>query len=205
MALINDSDRQRIAAAIRAAESATQGEIVCVIARNSGNYRFLPLLWSTLIALSVPAIVWLSGLWWTVNEIYFAQVIVFLFSAIVLNWTPLKMRLTPRRTQQLQAARLAREQFYANRLHMTRDRTGVLLFVSAAEHYVEILADEGINAKVPSGTWDDIVGQFVKQVKAGRATEGFLGAVESCAQKLQQHFPAQRENPDELPNRLVEI
>lgn len=205
MALIKSTDRQRIADAIRAVEAKTQGELVCVVARASGNYRFLPLLWATLIALSIPALVWASGLWWSPNEIYFAQIVMFLLSAVTFAWTPVKMRLIPRRTQTYQAARLAREQFFAQRLHMTRERTGVLLFVSEAEHYVEILADEGINAKVASGTWNDIVAKFVTHVKQRRTAEGFIETINACGNILAEHFPARRENPNELPNRLIEL
>jgi putative membrane protein len=205
MALIKDADRQRIADAIRKVEAHTQGELVCVVARASGSYRFLPLLWATLVALSVPAVVWLAGLWWTGNEIYFAQVAMFVFSAVLFGWTPVKMRLIPRRTQTQQAARLAREQFFAQRLHMTRERTGVLLFVSEAEHYVEILADEGINAKVAAGTWEGIVAGFVAHVKQHRTADGFVETIGACGKILGEQFPARRENPDELPNRLIEI
>lgn len=205
MTFLTPAEKQRIAEAIRAAEAKTQGELVCVIAPASNDYRFLPLLWSTLIALSLPGILWLSHVWWTQAEIYLAQVSSFLLALLVLQWTPLKMRLVPRSGQRKQAARLAREQFYAQQLHNTRDRTGVLLFVSVAEHYVEILADEGINSKVGPGTWDTIVGNFVVQLRAGRIAPGFLEAVAACAAILAEHSPAQVENPDELPNRLIEL
>ncbi len=205
MALINETDRKRIPDTIRAVEAKTQGELVCVVARASGNYRFLPLLWATLVALSLPAIVWVSGLWWSENEIYFAQITLFLLAAVLFAWTPVKMRLIPRRAQVQQAARLAREQFFAQRLHMTRERTGVLLFVSEAERYVEIIADEGINAKVAPGTWNDIVTKFVAHVRQGTTADGFIEAINACGKVLTENFPAQRDNPDELPNRLVEL
>lgn len=199
------ADKQRIAEAIRATEAKTSGELVCVIAPASNDYRFLPLLWSVFIALCVPGIVWLSGMWWSEGEIYLAQVALFLLSATLFNWGPVKMRLVPRSVQRAQAARLAREQFYAQRLHRTREWTGVLLFVSVAEHYVEILADEGINAKVSPGTWDNIVTSFIAQVKQRQVAEGYLAAIASCGKILIENFPARVENPDELPNRLVEL
>jgi hypothetical protein len=68
------------------------------------------------------------------------------------------------------AGRLAHEQFFEQRLHLTRARTGVLIFVSVAEHYVEIIADQGFNALVPPGTWDKAVSNFVEPVRAGEKT-----------------------------------
>ena len=205
MTFLSPTEKQQIADAIRVAESKTQGELVCVITPASNDYRYLPLLLATLVALSLPAIAWLSQVWWTQAEVYLAQVALFLLALLALQWWPLKMRLIPRSAQRKQAARLAREQFYAQQLHNTRDRTGVLLFVSVAERYVEILADEGINAKVAPGTWDAIVKNFVGQLAAGRIAPGFLDAVAACAAILAEHCPARSENPDELPNRLIEL
>ncbi len=205
MTFLSTTEKQQIAEAIRVAESNTQGELVCVVAPASNDYRFLPWLWATLIALSLPALVWLAQVWWTQTEVYLAQVALFLLVLLLLQWRPVKMRLVPRSSQRQHAARLAREQFYAQRLHSTRERTGVLLFVSVAERYVEILADEGINAKVAPGTWDNIVRNFVVQVGAGRIAPGFLEAVAACASMLAEHCPAQKENPNELPNRLIEL
>ena len=65
----------------------------------------------------------------------------------------------------------------------------MLLFVSVAEHYVEIIADKGINDVVPTGTWEHVVAEFVEKVKSGRIADGFVGAVEACGEPLVQHFP----------------
>ena len=110
------------------------------------------------------------------------------------------MALVPNSMKRRRASQLAREQFFEQRLHMTRARTGVLIFVSVAEHYVEIIADEGINALVPPGTWDKAVADFVEQVRAGRIAEGFLAVVEVVGARLAEHFPRPADDRDELPN-----
>ena len=56
--------------------------------------------------------------------------------------------LIPRSMQRTRAHRRAVEQFLVQNLHTTEGRTGVLIFVSVAERYAEILADHGIHAKV---------------------------------------------------------
>ena len=107
--------------------------------------------------------------------------------------------------QQRQARRLAREQFYAQGLHLTRGRTGVLLFVSVAERYVEILADEGIHQRVPEGTWDRVVAEFVGRVREGRIAEGFSIAIAACGDILAAQCPREPDDRNELPDRLVQI
>ena len=76
---------------------------------------------------------------------------------------------------------------------------------SVAEHYVEIIADEGINTKVPPGTWDNAVESFVADVRAGRIADGFLAVIKIVGDQLAEHFPRSGEDMDELPNRLIEI
>ena len=65
--LFSDAEHERIAAAIRNAESATSGEIFAVAARASDGYRFIPLLWAALVTLiggTLAAFLWplLAGL-----------------------------------------------------------------------------------------------------------------------------------------------
>lgn len=205
MAFLNDSEKQRIAAAIAAAEQQTRGELVTVITRCSDGYRYIPLLWAALLALLVPAILAVFGNLLPGDLAYLAQICTFLGAAALFNWLPLKMRLIPPGVKRLRARRLAREQFFLQDLHRTRERTGVLLFVSVAEHYVEILADQGINEAVAPQAWESIVSGFIGRVRNRQVAEGFLAAIAACGELLADHFPATDENRNELPNHLVEL
>src|SRR5262245_50345974 len=175
MTFLTDEGRERIAQAIAAAEAKTSGELVAVVARHAGKDDG-PLLWPALIALILPA-GWLTiapgAAAWTV---YLAQIGLFLALALILQVVPLRQALLPRPLRRWRARQLAEDQFRALRLDQTREHTGVLIFVSIAEHHVEIIADTGINAVVPPGTWDQAVAAFVAEVRAGRVVEGFLAA-----------------------------
>jgi len=205
MAFLTQEEKQRIAAAVRAAEARTRGELVTVIARRSDDYALIPWSWATLLALMLPGLIQLANLRAPLASTYLSQVLLFVAVLLLLQWRPLKMFLVPRAMQQAAARRLAREQFFAQKLHLTRERTGVLIFVSVAERYVEILADEGINSSVPEGTWDGVVERFVAQVKAGRTAEGFVDAIAACGEYLAANFPARPDDVNELPNPLVEL
>jgi putative membrane protein len=100
---------------------------------------------------------------------------------------------------------VALEQFLLQNLHATQEGTGVLLFVSVAEHYVEIIADKGINDRAAPGSWDSLVSDFVAQVRRGRVADGFVQAIEGCGDLLEAHFPATGCDRNELPNNLIEI
>jgi putative membrane protein len=205
MAFLMDDDRRRIEAAIRDVEKRTSGEIVTVIARVSDGYWIFPLLYAIAAALLVPIILWAAGQALSYMDVYAVQLAMFLVIAVPAIWLPIRMLFVPPAYQRHEAGRLAREQFYALRLHETAGATGILIFVSVAEHYVEILADRGIDAKVPEATWQRVVVDFTAQVRAGRTIDGYLAALGVCGNLLAQHFPPTTPDRNELPDVLIEI
>lgn len=205
MSFLTHSEKERLRDAIRTAEAKTHGEIVTVIARTSGDYFYYPTLWAALIAIASPALLLALPVSPGPLGIIELQLVVFVLLAAALRWPPIKMRLVPHAVQRLHASRRAQEQFHAQLLHRTRERSGVLLFVSVAEHYVEVIADEGIHARVPTGTWHTLVDSFTARIKAGQIGAGFVEAVSAIGGHLHTHFPAEAGNPNELPDHLIEL
>ena len=205
MHFLNHVEKEQLRAAIRAAEARTHGEIVTVIARTSGDYFYYPTVWAALIAMVSPTVLLGLPVELAALGIVEMQLVLFVVLMLLLRLPALKMLLVPRAVQRLHAARRAREQFFVHNLHATRERSGVLLFVSVAERHVELLADAGIHAKVPPGTWDAIVAAFTAQVRAGNVGEGFITAVNTIGEHLATHFPASGVNTNELPDHLIEL
>jgi putative membrane protein len=202
--MISEADKTRVAEAIRVAETKTSGEIFCIVAQHASDYRLVPLAWAALIALVVPApLIYLTL--WPASVIYLLQLFTFILVTIGLSRPGIRFRLVPRRAKHDHAHALAMRQFFAQGLQHTEHRTGVLIFASVAERYAEIVADQGINAKVTPEVWDKAVAALIAGIKDGRAGDGFVAAVEQCGVVLAEHFPPGALNPNELPNRLVEI
>jgi putative membrane protein len=202
--MITQADKDRVAEAIRMAETKTSGEIFCVIAHQASDYRLVPLAWAALAALVVPAPLLYLTLW-PASLIYLLQLVVFIVLAIVLAQPAIRFHVVPRRAKHERAHALAMRQFFAQGLDRTEKRTGVLIFASAAEHYAEIVADAGINSKVTPEVWRQAIDVLVAAIKDGRPGDGFVAAVEQCGAVLAAHFPPGALNRDELPNKLVEI
>ena len=202
--LVSEPDRTRVSAAIAAAERKTAGELFCVIASQSGDYRLVPVVWAAALALILPLPLLLlttpPATW-----IYAAQLIAFVVAALVLSAPPVRFRIVPRRRMHQQAHAEAVRQFRAQGLHKTDQRTGVLIFASESERYAEIIADAGINAKVAQDTWDDAVTALVVAIGDGRPADGFVAAIERCGEVLAQHFPPDALDRNELPDKLIEI
>jgi putative membrane protein len=202
---IFSSDRERIEKAVRDAERGTSAEFVTVIARRSDGYLFESLFAASAVALILPPALWLAG--WPDSIAALAQIQLGAFAVLglIVRWRGATMALVPVRVQVARAQRLAREQFFALGLGNTAERTGVLLFVSLAERYVEIIADRGIHARVGEDGWQKVVAEFTADVRSGRAADGFVRAIESMGVVLALHCPPAAGNPNERPDALVEI
>jgi putative membrane protein len=202
--MISESDKARIADAIRAAEARTSGEIFCVIARHSSDYRLLPIVWAAAIALLAPLLL-IALTSWPARIVYLCQLSVFIVVALALSHPKLRFHIVPRQAKHEQAHAQAMRQFFAQGLDKTELRTGVLIFASSAERYAEIVADVGINQKVAPQVWDQAISNLTAAIKAGRPADGFVAAIEQCGAVLAAHFPPGALQPDELPDRLLEI
>ncbi len=203
MVLVSETDQQKIADAIAAAERTTSGEIVAVIAPSSGSYVYAAYFWPAIVALAVPLPL-IHWTWWPIQTIYMIQLAVFaVLTLLLLFYRPLRFLLVPRRLKHRVAHRRALEQFLAQNLHTTPGRTGVLIFVSVAERFAEIVADSEIHQHVEAATWRSIVDDLTAQIGRGDPVAGFLGAIRAVAGPLAAHFPPGAHPEGSLPNHLI--
>lgn len=202
MNLFSSEDEKRISAAITGAEQRTSGEIVVVVAAQSDGYHYVPPLVGAIIALLVPwVLIFFTQL--HIIPIYLIQLAVFLVITLALMPAGIRSALVPKGIKQLHAHRRAVEQFLVQNLHTTDGRTGVLLFVSVAERYAEIIADRAIDEKVPNGTWKKIIEKLTASIGAGQPTDGFVAAIDAIGAVLAEHFPPGSGDPNELPDHLI--
>lgn len=202
--MISQAEKARIIEAITVAEAKTAGEIFCVIAHASSGYSLVPIAWAALVALAAPApLIYLTT--WPAGLIYLVQLAAFIVTAAVFSLPAIRFRVVPNQAMRERAHVEAMRQFLAQGLHLTEHRTGVLVFVSVAEHYAEIVADSGINAKVAPAVWQDAVNAAVAAIREGRIGDGLVAAVEHCGAVLAEHFPPGAINRDEVPNKVVEM
>ena len=177
-----------------------------MVAEAADDYRYIALLWPALAALLLPAILLTAAPAIDAWLLYLAQTALFVALALLAQLPPLRMALVPAATKRQRAGRLAREQFFAQGLHLTRERTGVLIFVAVAEHHVEIIADQGIDAR-GAGRHLGRGGGRVHRAGARRARRRGLSRDDRAwsASASPSTFPRADDDLDELPNRLIEI
>ena len=201
---ISAQDRERISKAIRAAEAKTSGEIVCVLAQTSSDATALPVFIAAVAALALP---WLLVAFtaMTVQRILSLQVLVFLVLTVLLCLPRVRVALMPRRARRAVANRVAMEQFRARGIAQKKDRCGILIFVSLAERYARIIADDGIAARVHKSQWQTAIDALVAHMRDGRVADGFITAIDMCGAELAKHFPRTEASREELPDRIYVI
>lgn len=221
---LSETDHDRVTQAVADAERESDGEIVTIVARRSDAYHDAGLHWAigaVFVALSLAAAfpahfralcTWLLRSWehdvedWKLLSVLLGILILkFLIVRYALAWTPLRMALTPRATKARRVRRRAIILFRAVAQGRTRGQTGVLIYLSLDEHRAEIVADAAINEKVTPEVWGDAMATLIDAVRDGRAAEGMAGAVRQVGLVLAGHFPRLDSNPNELPDRLIEL
>jgi putative membrane protein len=198
---ISAQDRDRIASAIHAAEAKTSGEIVCVLARSSSGATALPVFIAAVLALALP---WLlvETTAMPVFRILSLQIALFVAATVVLCLPRLRAMLIPPAARRAVAHRAALEQFAVRGVAHTKDRSGVLIFVSLAERYARIIADDGIAARVAQAEWQGAIDDLIAHMRDGRIADGYIAAIEVCGKVLATHFPSHETNRDELRDRI---
>lgn len=239
MKFVSEAAMQRLENRIRSIEQRTTGELITVITDRSDDYRYIALLCAALAALSVPGLAVLFGSLFSdaanpagtarFGTIYAIQGAVFAGLGMLFIWSPFRMTLIPASVKQKRASRLAHRQFdkmILAQLQSPIDSDAgelseapvesvqsvpvVMLFVSVAEHYVEIITNVVASEAIPDSVWDGIVDEFIEAVQRDEVQQGFENAIARTGLELVKYFPAVLDEtdsplPNRLPDRLIEI
>jgi len=93
------------------------------------------------------------------------------------------------------------ELFSQLRIWDTAQNNGVLIYLLMADHDVEIIADRGIHAHVGAEGWETICKAMEAKFRQGEFEAGVLLGISLITQQLQQHFPANGPNENELSDK----
>lgn len=222
--MLSDADRSRVAQAVHAAEQHTCGEIVTIVTPQSDPYRDMALAWAALMAFLALGALELApdfylgliervlGLWataWTPRAVLGIALTVatlkFAGMLLLMQWRPLRLLLTPAPIKTARVHARALTCFRVGAESRTTGRTGVLIYLSMAEHRAEIIADTAIAAEVAPEVWGDAMHALLAPVRDGRIADGMIAAVEQVGAVLALHFPRAADDVNELPDRLIEV
>jgi len=222
---IDEADHGRVSDAVAAAEARSNGEIVTILTDQSDPYHDVALHWAVAALLAVLAwaaafpswLTWLHdtllGANWgaapTLGRLLFFLMVLAVLKLtavlLILKWRPLRLALTPGAPKARRVRRRACALFKAAAERRTVGRTGILIYLSVAEHRAEIVADEAIVKVTGPETWGEAMAALVTELKQGRPADGLIAAIAIVGEVLAQHFPRSEGDVNEIPDRLIEL
>jgi putative membrane protein len=206
----SEADRRAVSEATREAERRTSGEIVPYVVGSCDDYSGAA--WKAAVCGALAgaacglAIHVIGDFWggspalWVMTPALFLGVLGFCLCRGV---AAVRRSFVPDEILDLRARRRAAVAFLEEEVFLTRDRTGILIFVALFERRVVVLGDEGINRVVPDGAWQRVVADVIEGIKAGRPAAALIDAIADCGRLLETHrVDLRTDDRDELDNLL---
>ncbi len=202
--LFTQEEQEKIKAAVAAVESQTSGEVVPMIVAASSEYQHIEWFGAGVVGLAFGLTgSWVFGggsiLWFL--PVYVVAFVLFFF--LLRFCLPLKRSLLHVDEMAAKVHQKALVSFLEQEVHETRDRTGILLFISLFERRVEVLADSGINSKVTQEDWEKVVAIITRGLQDEKGCDSLVSAIHCCTDMLREHFPRMDDDTNELPDLVL--
>ena len=200
---LTQKDKNLIAEAVTKAEAHTSGEILPVILKQSDFYPAAHFRLAIVMGLIFSIILYYNYdfddpillLWIQFPGMVFGYLLAFI--------PALKRIFVTKSEMNEEVHQRAIEVYFENQVSMTRDRTGIMIFVSLLERKVEVLADSGINSKVEKNYWDELVSKLIADIASGEKVQGMISAIASCGKSLNEGFPIKEDDTNEVSDHLI--
>lgn len=204
--ILDQSQKDTISNLIEQIETKSSAELVAVIAQKSGEYASL---WALISAFIMFIGSFVGLLFVDVGDMHiflWFQLLVFCgFYLLFYMYEDFFIKYLPKDYRYSKASLFAYKSFNNLGLNKTKTKAGIMFFVSIDEKYVTIITDSAIKAKLHDEYWEAIVRDFIRKVKNGEFTKGYIEAIEGCSKVLIEKFPIQEDDENELPNEVIEL
>jgi putative membrane protein len=203
-------EEQRIAEAVKRAESKTSGEIVPYWVSSADNFEAAYFKSALAFAILPTVYFGVSSLQWGFDSLvtpFETTLWIAGFSLVGLALAFLlpawRRLLVGKEAIENQVAKRAAQAFVAEEVFDTRERTGVLIFVADFERTVLVVGDSGVNAKAEPDEWKGIADRFAREYKSGGRADALVNAVNRCGDILERVGVERRaDDENELGNAL---
>src|SRR5262249_47824779 len=114
----------------------------------------------------------------------------------------LARKLAPRRMHLRNAETGARVTFFDKGIRRTKNRTGVLVYVSLVEREVVVLADDGVMRAVSAAEWDKATGAIAAVVRENKDALMLAKQIATLGNVLARRLPLAADDVNELPDEV---
>ncbi|GMQ80698.1 MAG: hypothetical protein BMS9Abin05_0126 [Rhodothermia bacterium] len=194
--IISKKGLAAVEAAVKEAEKLTSGEIVPFIVKQSSSYPVASWRGGAIFGLGGLMTVlilgqlyagWSLGWLFTVGGTGSAALVLGALGVLLVRSVPAVERFFAGSSSMTHAVRdRSMRAFVEEEVFDTRERTGILIFISLFERRVEVVGDSGINARVESDDWVRVVEDILTGIRDGTMVEGLVSAVNRCGSLLEE-------------------
>lgn len=198
---LDDEARASFARAIEAIERASAAEVVIAVRRRSAAYRQVNVAIGAVVAFAALAVMMFAEHRFSYASILFDPFIAGILAGAAVELLPgVKRVLTPpaRRREHVRTA--ARATFVERGVHVTRDRTGLLVYISWLEQQVVLVADSTLAAALPADAHAAAEAALTHAMaRSGSAVADVLAGL---ARELATSLPRRADDRNELPDAI---
>jgi len=216
--LLSEKEIENLRSAVEKAESNTSGEIATAIIAESDDYASFELNFAILngfiyffimqfFTSDIKGI--LENMFWEYSDNYlvmfygFSTFLVIFISYFMLNIPFFDRLIIPKKVMTKKVHNRAMKHFIESGTINTKDRTGILIFISVLERKVELIADTGIAIKITPEKWQEIVDNIIIGIKEKNISTHFVKSIEMCGELLAEHFPIEKDDQNELTDTIT--
>ena len=165
--------REALLASARAIESQSGAEVVIAVRARSGHYLHAHLLAGAAAGIMTLWFQLFSPWEFSLPVILMSPLAVGLLAGAATQASPVAQRfLTPASLRQGSVRTAAQSAFFELGIAETRQRTGVLVYVSCLEQRLEVLLDRGVAAVSSQPAWVEVEGELRAAVERDDAAVG---------------------------------
>ncbi len=207
---LTQTEQEQITQAVHRAEQVTSGEVVPMVVSSSSHYPTATIIGGLLPAflLSLVLTPLIGKMFWLGSNnmllfICFFLPFFFIFFNLVQNVPAIKRLFLLKKEINREVDEHALASFFQENLNKTKNENGILIFISVFEQKVVILGDKGINEKIDSSRWRDIVSCITCGIKEHRQCDAICDAIEQIGTLLKDHFPIIKDDENELHDLII--
>lgn len=197
---ITEEQKNLISATIEELERSSSGEIVAMLAARSSEYLYFRCLLASFLSF----ILIFSMNFYNFNYFNFIiALFVYIFIFYISKFSFILSLIVPVKVKKHKSEKEAFMEFFKNGIYKTRDKTGIFIYISFLEKQVVVLGDEGINAKIKSEDWQNLVEIITSSFKKNEIINGIIDGLKASNELLKSNFPIKNDDQNELPNKLL--
>ncbi|WP_420576547.1 TPM domain-containing protein [Ekhidna sp.] len=207
--IFTKEEKHRVKEAVEALEKESCGEIVPFFTRQSDDYSEVSWHLAAILGIAGLAIIAMLSYTWLLPALSFLEAFVVILVLMILGYFlpvlfPVIKRvfISDERAMEMISLR-AKEAFLNEKVYDTKERVGILIYISRLEHVVLVMGDEGINAKVKKDDWEKVVSLITDGLKRRQIGDGLVNGINHCKELLLHHgFVRKDSDTNELSDEL---